>query len=202
MIQSAKGQTEPPPYQIPPFVYNLTMKPTTERQALCAANKAYCTSTCGGDEKQAPRNFCNVTTLGWGCGCLQHIPNFEAQEWPINYADCSGRGQACQAVCQSDRVSNVDKGACNTACASTYFSKCGTKDQPASANYVVEDISITPSYGPISKNGTNSTVDNNDNKSGNSTTTKHSAAAPIGIAHSVGSAISILTIVVLGLTII
>ncbi|CAG8512404.1 6008_t:CDS:2 [Ambispora gerdemannii] len=183
--------------QLPTFTYNLNTKPLAEKQNLCEQNKGYCITNCGGIN-QAPKNFCNATTMGWGCGCLEKIPDYQAYEWPINYQDCLGHGEACKTACQSDQVPADQKGSCNTACVSSISSKCGTKDQPP-AYYNVNDMLETPTYGP--KTNSNNSTSKNGTSSSNNGTGSSNSAVPIGMTlySSLGSAVSAFIVVVGGM---
>jgi hypothetical protein len=44
--------------------FQLTSLDEGTRSNICAQNKGFCITNCGG-EKKAPMNFCNVTTMGW-----------------------------------------------------------------------------------------------------------------------------------------
>ncbi|KAG9284961.1 hypothetical protein G9A89_009771 [Geosiphon pyriformis] len=202
-IPSPQKPSAPTSYELPDFSYNLAQKSAGERINICDTNKGYCITTCGGT---GDKNFCNPDTMGWGCGCLDHVPNFQGYEWPINYADCIGRGQACNVFCQTDKVANADKLPCNVACMSTYLSKCGGPDQPA-ANYVVDDLSSIPTYDPpFSKNNkTNSTLnanndtDNQNTQNGTNSDKKKNNAVSLSVEYYMGSIFSALAVVVFGM---
>ncbi|CAG8715814.1 9917_t:CDS:2 [Gigaspora margarita] len=156
---------------LPTFNYSLTQETPANREQLCASNKAYCSTNCGD-----ANNFCNNETMGWGCGCSNKVPDFQGYQWPINYADCVNRGQACKAVCQSDATPADKKIPCNQACSAAYSDKCGSPSQPA-CYYNTSDINTPPTYTAPLDNSKNST-------SG---------------AFSISSAISALTIVAAGM---
>ncbi|CAG8485873.1 13628_t:CDS:2 [Acaulospora morrowiae] len=156
---NAQTTTTGAPTALPSFTYSLTEQSAAERQDLCNRNMGYCMNNCGGPDK-APKNFCNVTTMGWGCGCKDKIPDYQAYQWPINYANC-----ACQSACKGDQ-------SCIVACTKAYSSVCGTSDQPP-AYYQVDDPSITPSYGP-SKSGSSNAATSGSVGSTNPTSTPSS----------------------------
>lgn len=187
--------------QLPTFTYNLTAESADERRSICAQNLAYCTSNCGGID-QSPMNFCNITTMAWGCGCKAKIPDYEGYEWPVNSAHCRKSGEACKTACKIDNT-------CIAACNDAWLSKCGTPQQPI-AYYKTDDPNTVPSYttpstknsstnasGGSGKNGTSSGTGGN--STGNSTGKASSAAAQLGVAYSLGSAISALAIVAAGM---
>ncbi|CAG8547026.1 14016_t:CDS:2 [Acaulospora colombiana] len=62
----AQSSTPTSSAALPSFTYNLVNEPLGDRQNLCNQNIAYCQNNCGGIN-EAPKNFCNVTTMGWGC---------------------------------------------------------------------------------------------------------------------------------------
>ncbi|CAG8781963.1 3948_t:CDS:2, partial [Racocetra persica] len=134
------SSTNPPPSlsDLPVFNYSLTQKTPEERAALCAQNKNYCTTNCN---NKAPMNFCNNQTMGWGCGCSDKVPDFQAYQWPINYADCIGKGEACKQSCGQTNFT------CIQACSAYYSNRCGSPSQPP-AYYNTTDENTPPSYAP------------------------------------------------------
>ncbi|CAG8558380.1 7237_t:CDS:2 [Funneliformis caledonium] len=158
-----KAQTTAKNPDLPDFQYNLTVKTEPERISLCDANKGFCQTNCGGPEK-APMNFCNSTTMGWGCGCIDKVPDYLGYQWPINYAHCIGSGEACKEACGLPKVLPDNKPKCNNACIAEYSQLCGTPKQPP-AYYNVADIATVPTYAPPVEGakGGNST----DGKTGN-----------------------------------
>jgi len=185
--------------QLPQFNFTLTSKSADERRNICAQNMAYCTTDCGGID-QAPMNFCNITTMAWGCGCKSKIPDYEGYEWPVNSAHCRGSGEACKAACKDNT--------CIEACNNAWAAKCGTPQQPP-AYYKTEDPSQIPTYNTPPKANTTSSngssSNSSDGKGGNSTggngTAKGTsgAASQFGAAYSLGSAISALAVVAVGM---
>jgi hypothetical protein len=143
-------------------------------------------------------NFCNSTTMAWGCGCIDKVPNFQGYEWPINFAHCQGSNAACQAAC------GAGNNACAAACLKTWGSTCGTASQPA-AYYRTEDIAQVPTYtGPAAASGSaNSTAPSTSAKPNTTTTTATATnkanSANSGLAFSFGSAISALAVVAAGM---
>ncbi|KAF0546694.1 hypothetical protein F8M41_001014 [Gigaspora margarita] len=194
---------------LPTFNYSLTQETPANREQLCASNKAYCSTNCG--DANPPMNFCNNETMGWGCGCSNKVPDFQGYQWPINYADCVNRGQACKAVCQSDATPADKKIPCNQACSAAYSDKCGSPSQPA-CYYNTSDINTPPTYTAPLDNSKNSTSggsatgsnnsnnnNNNNNPSTGSGASAKSDASSLSIAFSISSAISALTIVAAGM---
>uniref|UniRef100_A0A1D1Z717 4Fe-4S ferredoxin-type domain-containing protein n=1 Tax=Anthurium amnicola TaxID=1678845 RepID=A0A1D1Z717_9ARAE len=155
---------------LPKFQFLLTSKPEADRVQLCEVNKGFCQTNCGGPQK-APMNFCNSTTMGWGCGCSDKVPDLVGYEWPINREHCIGSGQACQAACPG--TSDVSK--CSQACFTEITQKCGTSAQPP-AYYAVSDPSVVPTYAPPSNNNTTSPTNSVNNSTNNSTNTNGSNA--------------------------
>ncbi|CAG8612522.1 2939_t:CDS:2 [Cetraspora pellucida] len=182
---------------LPPFTYSLTQKSPGECSVLCAQNTDYCTTNCGGKDK-ALMNFCNATTMAWGCGCSDKVPDYKAYQWPINFADCQGKGQACQSACAP--ANNT----CINNCRSYYTNRCGTPNQPPSY-YNTNDVNAVPSYGPPQNNTNNNTLGGSANGPTNSTGTNStgsvkSDASSLSLSFSIGSAISALAIVAAGMT--
>ncbi|CAG8458929.1 uncharacterized protein OCT59_010294 [Rhizophagus irregularis] len=149
---------------LPDFQFLLTQKSEPERDNICKTNMGFCETNCGGPNK-APMNFCNVTTMGWGCGCSDKIPDLSAFQWPINREHCIGSGEACKLACQDPKVPNEKKPDCNLACIDTYTSKCGTAAQPP-AYYNVSDPAIVPTYAPPKNSVTDSANNNSTSTNG------------------------------------
>lgn len=147
---SATGYTPVPTAEpsdianLPKFTYNLVNETKTTRDNIRLQNMNYCLTTCGG-ASNALKNFLNVTTMGWGCGCGSKTPDFKFYEWPINTEDCRNRGLACTAACQTDTIPFEKKSGCNTACNIVYNMQCGTANQ-VYYRYDVENESDIPSY--------------------------------------------------------
>ncbi|GAN03372.1 hypothetical protein MAM1_0039c02825 [Mucor ambiguus] len=138
------------------------------RENLCQRQTAYCANNCGGPN-QAPKNFCNATTMAWGCGCSHKVADFAPFLWPVVQAECSGKAQECQMICNKD---TVNPSTCAATC-NTYY-QCDTDKAPPS--YLqTESPNDTPSYnGPpkeISK------TDNSNNRNGNSSDSHASRAS-------------------------
>jgi len=166
----AEAQTTTSSASLPAFTFNLVSEPIADRENLCSQNMGYCINNCGGTSK-APKNFCNATTMGWGCGCVDKVPDYQAYQWPINYANCVGCGQACQSACQGNN-------SCIASCSSAYNAVCGTPNQPP-AYYEVSDPSITPSYGPPNNSTAttgSATVSSTSSPDNSTTTTKSNDA--------------------------
>ncbi|CAG8519611.1 7559_t:CDS:2 [Paraglomus occultum] len=160
---------------LPTFTYNLTEKSLGDRTSICQLNMGFCSENCGGPDK-APKNFCNVTTMGWGCGCSTKVPDFEGYQWPINQQDCIGRGEACKKACD----------AADSACLNDSY-------------YNVDNVTDIPTYGPPSNSSSNST---GSGSSGNSTTGGSSKpSSSTNLVYSIGSTLSALVVVAVGLMI-
>src|SRR5256885_9086492 len=91
--------------------------------------------------------------MGWGCGCIDKVPDLLGYEWPINREHCIGSGEACKAACADPKVLNENKPKCNQACIETYTQKCGTAAQPPTY-YAVSDEATVPTYAPPVANNT------------------------------------------------
>jgi len=178
---------------LPTFTYNLTEKSLGDRTQICQLNMGFCSENCGGPT-QAPKNFCNVTTMGWGCGCSSKIPDFQGWQWPINQQDCIGRGEACKAACSAADQS------CLSDCILTYSSKCGTDQQPP-AYYNVDNVDDVPTYGPPAPSSNSSSNGTATGSSGNSSTTGggSKSSSSTNFAYSIGSMLSALVVVAGGL---
>uniref|UniRef100_A0A1D1YD42 Uncharacterized protein n=1 Tax=Anthurium amnicola TaxID=1678845 RepID=A0A1D1YD42_9ARAE len=174
---------------LPTFTYNLTQKSLGDRTQICQLNMGFCSSNCGGPDK-APKNFCNVTTMGWGCGCSTKVPDFQGWQWPLNQQDCYGRGEACKTACAAADTS------CLSDCTTTYSAKCGTDQQPP-AYYNVDNVNDIPTYGPPSpsSNSSSNGTASGSSSSGNSSTTGGSkSSSSTNYAYSLGSMLSALVV--------
>jgi len=178
---------------LPKFTYNLTAKPIGDRIGICNLNKGFCDTNCGGPSK-APKNFCNETTMGWGCGCSNKLPDLNGWLWPVNQQHCVGTGEACKAACNNDQT-------CLSDCILTYSSKCGTENQPP-AYYNVEDVNQVPTYGPPSASNSSSNSSNPSGSNGTTTGGGSSASSSIRLDYTLGTFLSTLAIVAGGMMII
>nr|CAG8595878.1 542_t:CDS:2 [Entrophospora candida] len=140
--QTTNDTTNDP--DLPSFTFLLTSLPGPERISICGQNKGLCASNCGG-VNQDPKNFCNETTMGWGCGCLTKIPDLQPYQWSINYAHCINSGEKCKQACQSNNYTEDKKSNCTIKCINVYTNTCGTPNQPP-AYYMVNDIAQIPTY--------------------------------------------------------
>ena len=136
------GPSEEPNPGLPNFQYLLTEKPAAEKQQLCDTNKNFCQTTCGGPAK-VTENFCSATTQGWGCGCIDKVPDLVGYQWPINQEHCTGSGAACQTSCQG--LPANQQAQCVQTCAEVYTQTCGTSEQPP-AYYAVPEPGQSPKY--------------------------------------------------------
>jgi len=75
-----------------------------------------------------PKNFCNITSMAWGCGCLNKAPSYPVYLWPIVDTECSDKLQACQSECLT--MSSTQMAPCQSAC-NAYF-QCGSANAPPS----------------------------------------------------------------------
>lgn len=174
---------------LPKFTYNLKDEEKPARDIIRSSNMNYCLTTCGGSA-EAVKNFLNITTMGWGCGCGSKTPDFKFYEWPINIEDCRNRGRACLAAC------SIEKPECATACSKVYDMQCGTVNQ-VQYHYEVATETDIPSYSSENDPG---------NPSASSSTTTNPTGGPSGDSPSGASvqnpiiwAISALAIVAAGM---
>lgn len=93
--------------------------------------------------------------MAWGCTCSGVISDFTPYVWPVAEAECSGKAQACQMMCNKDTIHPAP---CNAACTSYY--RCGTDKAPPS--YLqTENSTDLPSYdGPKKEVHPNGTLSN------------------------------------------
>src|SRR5436305_395621 len=132
--------------------------------------------------------------MGWGCGCIDKVPNLLGYEWPLNREHCIGSGEACKAACGDPSVPNEKKPKCNQACVETYTQKCGTPEQPP-AYYVVPDVNTVPTYAPP-ETAKNPTTDGK-GKTGNTNGSEQQSSAS---TLSLGNAATALVIVASGMS--
>ncbi|KAI8346872.1 hypothetical protein EDC96DRAFT_601017 [Choanephora cucurbitarum] len=111
---------------LPEISWNVLHIDLVNRENLCTRQIAYCANSCGGPD-EAPKNFCNATSMAWGCGCSKKKVSFTKHSWPVVQAECAGKAQECRSICTKD-VKNL--GNCVTACNNHY--QCGTNKAPAS----------------------------------------------------------------------
>ncbi|KAI9253721.1 hypothetical protein EDC94DRAFT_619565 [Helicostylum pulchrum] len=133
------------PAGLPNVEWDILKIEPSSRDNLCQRQIAYCSNNCGGPN-EAPKNFCNATTLAWGCGCSRKTPDFTPFLWPVVQAECSGKAQECQMICNTDKI---HPSTCAATCNSYY--QCGTDRAPPS--YLqTESPSDAPSYNGPPKN--------------------------------------------------
>ncbi|KAK4509710.1 uncharacterized protein ATC70_007012 [Mucor velutinosus] len=157
------------PAGLPNVDWDILRIDPSARENLCQRQTAYCANNCGGPN-QAPKNFCNVTTMAWGCGCSHKVADFAPFLWPVVQAECSGKAQECQMICNKDIV---NPSTCAATCNAYY--QCDTDNAPPS--YLqTESPNDTPSYhGPPKKEISKS--DNSNNRNGNSSDSHTSRAS-------------------------
>ncbi|ORX91962.1 hypothetical protein K493DRAFT_339046 [Basidiobolus meristosporus CBS 931.73] len=147
--------------------------PEASRVDICNRQTAYCSNNCGGPN-EAPKNFCNTKTMGWGCGCKTKTPDFKPYLWPIVLEECQGKAADCNKKCPNDNNANQ----CYAAC-STKF-QCGTPNSPPS--YLeVSDQNATPLYtasATPTATGTNPTNGAGSTGAGNPSTKPNAASLP------------------------
>ncbi|KAI9470891.1 MAG: hypothetical protein EXX96DRAFT_586103 [Benjaminiella poitrasii] len=107
-------------------------------------------------------SFCNATSVAWNCECSKKNADFATYLWPVVQAECTGKAQDCQMICNRDTMKPA---ACSTACTAYY--QCDNVNAPPS--YLqTENPSDVPSY-----NGPKKVVTNTTNVSNNDTTSNH-----------------------------
>ncbi|KAI7899940.1 uncharacterized protein BX663DRAFT_519047 [Cokeromyces recurvatus] len=145
------NSTEQRPANLPHVGWTILRIDPSSRENLCQRQIAYCFNNCGGPNN-TPKNFCNATSMAWNCGCDRKEADFAPYLWPVVQAECTGKSQDCQLICNQDKV---NPSACSTACTSYY--QCGTEFAPPS--YLeTENSSDEPSYdGPPLKKTTGAT---------------------------------------------
>ncbi|ORY99413.1 hypothetical protein BCR43DRAFT_228572 [Syncephalastrum racemosum] len=85
-------------------------------------------------------SFCNSTTMAWNCGCKHKTADFQEYLWPVVEAECSGKAQACQGMCNAGAK---DRSTCADAC--TRYYECATELAPPSF-LQTDSVTDTPSY--------------------------------------------------------
>ncbi|KAE8216032.1 hypothetical protein CF319_g3185 [Tilletia indica] len=133
---------------LPNFSWNLLNVTDIQRNILCAQQTKFCTSSgCQDNTANITINFCNNQTLASRCACNTGATVMKQSDWPLELADCQGRGSACKATCfQSQYSGNLL--ACQQACQKTYTDTCATDNQVA-ADYSVMKQGDKPSYALI-----------------------------------------------------
>ncbi|KAF1806526.1 hypothetical protein FB192DRAFT_1257267, partial [Mucor lusitanicus] len=78
--------------------------------------------------------------MAWGCGCSHKVADFSPFLWPVVQAECSGKAQECQMICNKN---TVNPSTCAATCNAYY--QCDTDKAPPS--YLqTEGPNDTPSY--------------------------------------------------------
>ncbi|CAO3659714.1 hypothetical protein G6F70_003839 [Rhizopus microsporus] len=120
------GSTPYHPYiGLPVTTWSIIQLNETERTSVCNNQTSFCKDQCGGDN-YITTNFCNTTTMAWGCNCSNHIPSSPPYHWPIVVAECQGKESSCLAGCGD----GVAKDICRDACSRYY--KCDQAGGPKS----------------------------------------------------------------------
>ncbi|CAO3648319.1 unnamed protein product [Mucor hiemalis] len=168
----AQQQPTDKPAGLPTVQWDILRMEPNARENLCQRQTAYCANNCGGPS-EAPKNFCNSTSMAWGCGCKNKNPDFTPFLWPVVQAECSGKLQECQILCNTEtNRSNT----CATTCNAYY--QCGTDKAPPS--YLqTENPTDTPSYDgpPTAKKIDGSSIDNNSTDNSSTKTSESSSSA-------------------------
>lgn len=83
--------------------YDLSTTDGNYRSTICASQKGFCSSFCGGPSN-TKYNWCHTPTMQWGCTCidLTKATNGRAadSEFPVQYYQCTGEKQDCKRMCQ------------------------------------------------------------------------------------------------------
>ncbi|KAI8056937.1 hypothetical protein BDF22DRAFT_668598 [Syncephalis plumigaleata] len=147
------------------------------RANICAQNKGFCITNCGG-EKKAPMNFCNPKTMAWNCGCSDKVPDLPDHRWPIVFKECEFRSQHCETECQKNPPTAPQ---CQVKCRETY--NCNEGKMPPS-HLRVDDVSAVPDYEGKASGSESSGKGSNaaDSLSPSSVTLTYTAGALIAVA--------------------
>ncbi|RUS25579.1 hypothetical protein BC938DRAFT_471942 [Jimgerdemannia flammicorona] len=193
-----------PPADLPPQTWTILQESDQKRASVCDTQKSYCTNNCGGPGKD-PKNFCNVTSMAWGCGCsvssqsFTHVfpfsidinpsphpqtkaPDINYYSWPIVQEECTGRSQACQMSCLVPK-GVPDVGKCQIACNQYY--QCGSANAPKSYLETNSPTDTPLYFAPVVSNTSNTSTTNTTTNT--STTTKTGNAIGKNVAEMLGS---------------
>ncbi|RKP12404.1 hypothetical protein BJ684DRAFT_21054 [Piptocephalis cylindrospora] len=122
--------------------WQITSRDNATRQGVCSDQIQRCMIDCGGSAN-SPKNFCNPTTMGWGCGCGNATPKTPKYLWPVTLSECNGKLEDCiNNVCPKTKT-GADVITCQTSCRSTY----GCNEGKAPATHLeVNDVNEVPDY--------------------------------------------------------
>ncbi|RUP48689.1 hypothetical protein BC936DRAFT_144169 [Jimgerdemannia flammicorona] len=170
-----------PPADLPPQTWTILQESDQKRASVCDTQKSYCTNNCGGPGKD-PKNFCNVTSMAWGCGCSTKAPDINYYSWPIVQEECTGRSQACQMSCLVPK-GVPDVGKCQIACNQYY--QCGSANAPKSYLETNSPTDTPLYFAPVVSNTSNTSTTNTTTNT--STTAKTGNAIGKNVAEMLGS---------------
>ncbi|KAI8144518.1 hypothetical protein BJV82DRAFT_607596 [Fennellomyces sp. T-0311] len=97
----------------------------SSRAAVCKQQNDFCASECGGPAMTS-LNFCNQTTMAWGCNCRNKVPDCPPYQWPVTLAECQGREQKCESGCTDHPTESL----CVEGC--TKYFRCNRPGGPQS----------------------------------------------------------------------
>lgn len=134
---------------IPTINWNLLNHTQDQRQLICDQQTQFCqTAGCKDADATIKDNFCNVDTMATKCSCTKGDANLQQYNWPVQFADCTGRSTACTDDCLKPGGSSAERVACREACQKSFSASCGLPGQYA-ANYAVDKSSQKPKLAMI-----------------------------------------------------
>ncbi|KAK0528959.1 hypothetical protein OC834_003866 [Tilletia horrida] len=148
LLALASSSAAQAPSGVPSFTWNLLNVSDVQRGVLCSQQMKFCAqSGCEDPKANITINWCNNQTMGARCACNSGATVLDQYNWPLELADCQGRGSACKAACFLPQYS-ASLQACQAACDKAYTSTCGTANQVA-ADYSIMKEGDKPSYAMI-----------------------------------------------------
>ncbi|KAJ1735949.1 hypothetical protein LPJ61_000255 [Coemansia biformis] len=86
------------------------------RKELCAEQVLYCSNVCGG-EGLTREAFCNPTTLGAKCACVNGAEAvIRRYQWPVFQRVCQAQHAECRLACDRGGIAAPSKAACFSSC--------------------------------------------------------------------------------------
>lgn len=134
---------------MPTINWNLLNHTQQQRQIICDQQTSFCqTAGCKEAGATIKDNFCNVDTMATKCSCTKGDANLQQYNWPVQFADCTGRSTTCTDDCMKPGGTTAERTACRDSCHQNFASTCGLPGQYA-ANYAVDKESQKPKLGMI-----------------------------------------------------
>ncbi|KAI3633561.1 hypothetical protein MIR68_008508 [Amoeboaphelidium protococcarum] len=85
--------------------YSVKSEQSQYKQTVCASQKGYCTSVCGG-EQNTKFNECNVASMKWSCECVNKqmatVQNAADSLFPVQTYQCFGEKSECYSKCRDN----------------------------------------------------------------------------------------------------